>query len=193
MFKQIKSAFLIFFILTVITGIVYPFIVTAIAQVIFPHKANGSLIVKDGKIIGSSLIGQFFNDSKYFWSRPSATAEFPYNGAISSGANIGPANILLKQNIENQMKILKNADPENTKVLPVDLVTYSASGLDPHITISGALYQAKRVARARNLNEETIINLIHKQTEGRFLGIIGEPVVNVLKLNIELDKKTIEG
>jgi len=157
--------------------------------VIFPHQANGSLIVKNGKIIGSSIIGQYFNDSKYFWSRPSATAEFPYNGAISSGANIGPTNILLKQNIESRIKIFKNADPDNTKNIPVDLVTSSASGLDPHISISGALYQAKRVTRARGTQEENIITLINKHTQERFLGIIGERVVNVLTLNIELDEK----
>jgi potassium-transporting ATPase KdpC subunit len=190
MFKQIKSAFLIFLILTVITGIVYPFIITTIAQMFFPHQANGSLIIKNGKAIGSYLIGQEFNDPKYFWSRPSAIASIPYNGAISSGSNIGPANILLKQNIEIYIKKFKDADPDNTKALPIDLVTSSASGLDPHISVEGALYQVKRVAHARGLEEKEIIKLIHKNTQKRFLGIIGEPIVNVLILNIELDERS---
>jgi potassium-transporting ATPase KdpC subunit len=187
MFKQIKSAFLIFFILTLITGVIYPLLITLIAQNFFPYQANGSLIIKNGKVIGSKLIGQEFDDPKYFWSRPSATSPVPYNSAFSSGSNIGPTNILLIQNIEDRIKKLKTIHSLNTKPIPVDLVTNSASGLDPNISVASALYQAKRIADSRGLEEKYVINLIKKYTQEKFLGIIGERVVNVLLLNIELD------
>lgn len=191
--KQIKSALLVFLVLTVITGIAYPLFVTAVAQIFFPHQANGSLIVNDGKSIGSSLIGQSFDDPKYFWGRLSATSPVPYNASVSSGSNIGPTNVALRQNIELRIKMLRDVDPDNKNPIPVDLVTSSASGLDPHISVAGALYQAGRIARLRKMQENEIIQIIRNNTQGRFLGIIGEPVVNVLRLNIELDRQSKRG
>ena len=191
--KQIKSALLVFLVLTVITGIAYPLFVTAVAQILFPRQANGSLIINDGKSIGSSLIGQYFDDPKYFWGRLSATSPVPYNASISSGSNIGPTNAALRQNIELRIKMLRDVDSDNNNPIPVDLVTSSASGLDPHISVAGALYQAGRIARLRKIPENEIIQIIRKNTQGRFLGIIGEPVVNVLRLNIELDKQSKRG
>ncbi len=187
MFKQIKSAFLVFVFLTTITGLLYPLIVTIIAQGIFPHQANGSLIIQNYKPIGSSLIGQSFDDPKYFWGRLSATALVPNNAAISSGSNIGPTNDNLRQNTEVRIKKFKDADPTNTKPLPIDLVTSSASGLDPHISVAGAMYQARRIAQLRNMPESEVVILIKRNTRGRYLGILGEPVVNILELNIALD------
>jgi K+-transporting ATPase ATPase C chain len=191
--KQIKSALLVFLVLTVITGIAYPLFVTAVAQIFFPHQANGSLIINDGKSIGSLLIGQSFDDPKYFWGRLSATSPVSYNASISSGSNIGPTNAALRQNIELRIKMLKDVDPDNKNPIPVDLVTSSASGLDPHISVAGALYQAGRIARLRRMPENEITQIIRKNTQGRFWGIIGEPVVNVLRLNIELDKQSKRG
>jgi potassium-transporting ATPase KdpC subunit len=177
-------------VLTVITGVVYPLLVTAVAQAFFPNQANGSLIVRDGRLVGSTIIGQQFDDPKYFWGRLSATTPMPYNAAISSGSNIGPTNVVLDQGVESRIKMLKSADPDNKNPIPVDLVTSSASGLDPHISVAAALYQAGRIARLREIPESGIIKLIKKNTRNRFLGTIGEPVVNVLGLNIDLDEQT---
>ncbi|MBF0494167.1 MAG: potassium-transporting ATPase subunit KdpC [Candidatus Omnitrophica bacterium] len=186
--KQIRSALLVFLVLTIITGLMYPIFVTAFARIFFPYEASGSLIIKNGAVIGSSLIGQSFEDPKYFWGRLSATSPVPYNASNSSGSNIGPVNPVLRQSIESRMKTLKDADPGNRDPIPVDLVTSSASGLDPHISIAGALYQAGRVARSRGISESVVQNRIRKNTQGRFLGLVGEPVVNVLRLNIALDE-----
>jgi potassium-transporting ATPase KdpC subunit len=185
--KQLKSAFLVFLVLTVITGILYPLAVTAIAQILFHVQANGSIVLKDGKPVGSLLIGQQFNDPKYFWGRLSATSPVPYNGASSSGSNFGPLNTSLRQRVESRIKLLRNADPENKNLIPVDLVTSSASGLDPHISAAAAMYQVPRVARIRGISEEAVTNIVMRNVQSRFLGIIGEQVVNVLKLNIAMD------
>jgi len=169
-------------VMTVITGIAYPLIVTGIAQVAFKDQANGSLIYQNEKIIGSSLIGQSFSDPKYFWSRPSATSPMPYNGAASSGSNQGPTNPALKEAVEGRIKDLGGKTP-----VPADLVTASGSGLDPHISPAAAAYQIERVAKARNLPQDKLRALIDQHTEGRQLGILGEPRVNVLRLNLALD------
>ncbi len=186
--KQLKSAFLVFLLLTVITGIIYPSVITAIAQIFFHHPANGSIVLKDGKPIGSSLIGQPFEDPKYFWGRLSATSPVAFNASASSGSNLGPLNAALRQSAKVRIKLLKNADPENKSLIPVDLVTASASGLDPHISIAAALYQVPRVARLRGISQEKVAEIVRENTQGRFLGVFGEPVVNVLQLNMALDK-----
>ncbi|HZQ75581.1 MAG TPA: potassium-transporting ATPase subunit KdpC [Burkholderiales bacterium] len=172
---------------TLITGVAYPLLVTGIAQVAFKHQANGSLIEKDGKVLGSELIGQPFSDPKYFWSRPSATSPQPYNGASSSGSNQGPTNPALKEAVEGRVKALRDAGGDPAKPIPVDLLTASGSGLDPHISPAAADYQVARIAKARSLPEQRVRELVAKHTEGRLLGILGEPVVNVLKLNLALD------
>jgi K+-transporting ATPase ATPase C chain len=169
-------------VLTLITGVAYPLIVTGIAQVAFKGQANGSLIEKDGKVLGSRLIGQPFSDPKYFWSRPSATSPMPYNGASSSGSNQGPTNPALKEAVEGRIKALGGKTP-----VPADLVSASGSGLDPHISPAAAEYQIERVAKARNLGEDKLRALVAQHTEGRQLGILGEPRVNVLALNLALD------
>lgn len=169
-------------VLSIITGIAYPLIVTGIAQVAFNDQANGSLIEKDGKVLGSRLIGQPFSDSKYFWSRPSATSPMPYNGAASSGSNQGPTNPALKEAVEGRIKALGSPTP-----VPADLVTASGSGLDPHISPAAAEYQIQRVSKARNVPEERVRQLVQQHTRGRQLGILGEPRVNVLELNLALD------
>src|SRR5215831_13066844 len=176
---------LIFF--TIITGIAYPLIVTGIAQVAFKDQANGSLIEKDGKVLGSRLLGQSFSDRKYFWSRPSATSPMPYNGGSSSGSNQGPTNPALKEAVEGRVKALRAAGSDPSKPVPVDLVTASGSGLDPHISPAAAEYQVARVAKARSLPEDKVRELVQKHTEGRQLGILGEPRVDVLTLNLDLD------
>ncbi|MBI5417644.1 potassium-transporting ATPase subunit KdpC [Candidatus Poribacteria bacterium] len=201
MFKnQIKPAIFMFLIFTIITGIIYPLAITGIAQLIFPEKANGSIIYIVGagskpthttKPIGSKFIGQSFDDPKYFWGRPSATTPV-YNAASSSGSNLGPLNPQLINNLKARIEALKVSDPDNKNLIPVDLVTSSASGLDPHISVAGAMYQASRVARLRGLNEETLKSIVERHTSGRFLGLIGEPVVNVLELNLELDNNIIK-
>ena len=187
MVAQLRSALMMFFILTILTGVAYPLAVTAIAQLLFPHQANGSLISKDGKPIGSTLIGQPFDDPKYFWGRPSATAPFPYNAAASSGSNLGPTNPALIETVKMRVAALKAADPGNDTPVPVDLVTASGSGLDPHISSASAEYQVRRVARARGREEAFVRTLVSQHTEGRQLGMLGERRVNVLALNLALD------
>jgi K+-transporting ATPase ATPase C chain len=169
-------------VMTVITGVAYPLLVTGIAQVAFKDKANGSLLFKENKVIGSSLIGQPFSDPRYFWGRPSATSPMPYNGAASSGSNQGPTNPALKEAIEGRIKDHGGATP-----IPVDLVTASGSGLDPHISPAAAEYQIARVAKARKIDEEKLQALVQQHTQGRQLGFLGEPTVNVLRLNLALD------
>ena len=174
-------------IFTVLTGLIYPLVVTGISQLIFPHQANGSLIVDHGKAVGSMLIGQQFDAPKYFWGRLSATGLYPYNAAASSGSNLGPTNPALLDKVKVRIAALKAADPSNTQLIPVDLVTSSASGLDPDISVEAALYQAPRVARVRGISVESVLGLVNQFTEGRQLGFLGEPRVNVLKLNLALD------
>lgn len=173
--------------LTVITGVLYPLAATGLAQLIFPHQANGSLIVKEGKPIGSSLIGQSFTDARYFWGRPSATSPNPYNGSSSSGSNTGPSNPALVDAVKQRIADLHAVDPSNKAPVPVDLITASASGLDPEITPAAAAYQVARVAEARKLSVSQVQALVEECTSGRTLGILGEPRVNVLKLNLALD------
>jgi K+-transporting ATPase ATPase C chain len=187
MFKQLRPAVISFLLLTLLTGIAYPLLVTGISQATLSDKANGSLIVKDGKTVGSELIGQSFSDPKYFWGRPSATGPVPNNAAASSGSNLGPTNPALMDAVKSRVQALRDADPGNTQAVPVDLVTASASGLDPHISPAAAEYQLARVARVRNLNPDAVHKLVAEHTEGRQFGILGEPRVNVLKLNLALD------
>src|SRR5690348_1623531 len=186
-FSEIVPALRMLVVLTVLTGIAYPLVITGVAQVAFPHAANGSLIVVDGKVVGSELIGQPFDDPRYFWSRPSATSPFPYNAAASSGSNLGPTNPALTKAVQERVDALRAADPGNTAPVPVDLVTASASGLDPHISPAAALYQVRRVARLRGMREDAVRSLVQQHTEGRQLGFLGEPRVNVLVLNLALD------
>lgn len=193
MVSQLRPAILMLLVLTVLTGLIYPLVVTGIAQVVFPHQANGSLIVINGKAYGSELIGQQFDAPKYFWGRLSATGDFPYNAfnaetlTGSSGSNYGPLNPALKEEVQGRIDVLKAADPGNTLPIPVDLVTSSGSGLDPHISIAAALYQVHRVATARGLEEAQVKSLVEKYTQGREFGFLGEPRVNVLELNLALD------
>jgi K+-transporting ATPase ATPase C chain len=184
---QLRPALVMLVALTLITGLLYPLVITGLAQVLFPRQANGSLILLDGKPVGSSLIGQPFDVPKYFWGRPSATSPFPYNAAASSGSNLGPTNDALLKAVQARIDALKTADPDNPLLLPVDLVTASASGLDPHISPASAAYQVRRVARARGMEEAVVHQLVSQHTEGRQLGILGEPRVNVLTLNLALD------
>ncbi len=188
MIKHLKPAIILFVLLTVITGVIYPAVVTGLAQLLFPTQANGSLMTDShGKVTGSTLIGQPFNDPSYFWGRPSATSPFPYNASASSGSNLGPTNPALIDAVKARLQVLKNADPKNNTPVPVDLVTASASGLDPHISPAAADYQINRIAKARNLKPELLHALIAKNTEHRQLGLLGEPRVNVLTLNLALD------
>ena len=193
MTSQMRPAFFILLILTILTGVIYPLVVTGIAQVVFPHQANGSIISVDGKARGSELIGQQFEDPGYFWGRISATGAFPYNafhaGSLtgSSGSNYGPLNPALKNMVQVRIDALQAADPDNPLPIPVDLVTASGSGLDPHVSIAAALYQVHRVARVRGLSEEAVKTLVDQYTEGRQFGLFGEPRVNILLLNLALD------
>jgi K+-transporting ATPase ATPase C chain len=181
------QAFRALIVLTILTGVAYPLIVTGIAQIAFPHQANGSLIKAGERIAGSELIGQPFSDPRYFWGRPSATSPMPYNGGASSGSNQGPLNPAHRQAVEERIKALREAGSDPAKAVPIDLVTASGSGLDPHISPAAAEYQAGRVARLRNLPEARVRELIAQHTEGRQLGVLGEQRVNVLKLNRALD------
>ena len=187
MTAHLRPALTSLLLLTLITGVAYPLLVTGVAQAVFPFQANGSLIVKDGKVVGSALIGQPFDDPRYFWGRPSATSPFPYNAAASSGSNLSPTNPALISTVQGRADTLRAADPGNTAPVPVDLVTASASGLDPHISPAAALYQVSRVAWARKLEPEAVRALVERHTEGRFLGLLGEPRVNVLTVNLALD------
>jgi K+-transporting ATPase ATPase C chain len=187
MLKEFRPAISIFVLLTLVTGIVYPMLVTGISQATMPGKANGSLILKDGKPVGSSLIGQSFSDPKYFWGRPSATGPMSNNASASSGSNLGPTNPALMDAVKGRVQALRDADPGNQQAVPVDLVTASASGLDPHISSAAAEYQLARVARVRNLSADVVRKLVAEHTEGRQFGVLGEPRVNVLELNLALD------
>jgi potassium-transporting ATPase KdpC subunit len=187
MVQTFKSAFVMLIVLTILTGVAYPLVVTGVAQAIFPRAANGSLIERDGKAVGSTLIGQPFSDPKYFWSRPSATAPMPYNAGASSGSNQGPLNPALHEAVKARIEALRIADPGNTRPVPIDLVTASGSGLDPHISPAAAQYQVSRVARARGLPEDQGRALVTKHTEPRQFGFLGEARVNVLRLNLALD------
>ena len=187
MWSQFRPALVMLLVFTVLTGILYPLAVTGIAQVVFPSQANGSLIWQDGQAVGSRLIGQSFDAPEYFWGRLSATGPYPNNAAASSGSNLGPLNPALKEAVEARVKALRAADPDNARPVPVDLVTASASGLDPHISPAAALYQAPRVATVRGIDVATVKALIDQHTEGRTLWILGEPRVNVLELNLALD------
>jgi K+-transporting ATPase ATPase C chain len=185
--NQLKPALLSLLTLTLLTGVVYPLAVTGIAQVVFPAQANGSLLVKNDAVVGSALIGQPFDDPKYFWSRASATGPMAYNGAVSSGSNLGPLNDDLASAVEGRIAALRAADPGNTAPVPIDLVTASGSGLDPHISPAAARYQASRVARTRGVPEAAVVGLIAEHTHARQLGMLGEPVIAVLALNLALD------
>lgn len=176
--------------LTLLTGGLYPLTVTLLAQEFFPGQANGSLIVANGQPVGSTLIGQPFDTPTYFWGRPSATGSFPYNAAASSGSNLGPTSAALVEAVQARVEALRAADPGNSAPIPVDLVTTSASGLDPHISVAAALYQVPRVARERGLDEATVRDLVVHYTEKRDLGILGEPRITVLTLNLALDTLT---
>jgi K+-transporting ATPase ATPase C chain len=195
MLSQIRAALVSLVALTLVTGFAYPLLVTGIAQAAFSRQANGSLIVKDGKLVGSRLIGQSFDDPKYFWGRLSATSDsngkaLPYNGGSSAGSNLGPTNPALTDEVKGRIDALKAADPANEAPIPVDLVTSSGSGLDPDISPAAAQYQVHRVAKARGLDDSRVQALVLARTEDRQLGILGEPRVNVLELNLALDSIT---
>ena len=183
----LRPALSLFVLLTAVTGLVYPLVVTGIAKLVFPEAADGSLIVSNGQAVGSRLIGQNFTDPRYFWGRPSATSPQPYNASASSGSNQGPLNPALSDAVKGRIDALKAADPDNTRAIPADLVNASASGLDPHISPTAAEYQVERVARARKLDPSAVKALVNNNTENRQWSVFGEPRVNVLELNIALD------
>lgn len=185
---QLRPALMTLLLLTIITGLLYPLAVTGVAQALFPRQANGSLIVQNGQVLGSSLIGQPFDDPKYFWSRPSATSPFPYNAAASGGSNLGPTNPALIKAMQARVATLTAADPDNPLPIPVDLITASGSSLDPHLSPAAADYQVRRVARARGMDEDVVRRLVAEHTEGRQWGVLGEPRVNVLLVNLALDR-----
>jgi K+-transporting ATPase ATPase C chain len=187
MFTMIRNAFMSLLLFTILTGIIYPLTVTGLAQAIFPRQANGSIIMKNNEPIGSALIGQQFDDPKYFWGRLSATSPYPYNAASSSGSNFGPNNPDLVKAVQSRISALRAADPANRGKVPVDLVTASGSGLDPHISLAAAEYQIHRVAKIRGSDEAGLRTLVARHIHGRWLGVFGEPVVNVLELNLALD------
>ena len=184
---HLRPALTTLLLFTLVTGVAYPLLVTGIAQAVFPSQANGSLIVKEGTVVGSALIGQPFDDPKYFWARPSATSPFAYNASASAGSNLSPTNPALVSAVQGRVDALRAVDPGNTAPVPVDLVTASASGLDPHISPAAALYQVSRVARERKLSPDAVRAIVERHVEGRFLGLLGEPRVNVLALNLALD------
>ena len=187
MSQELRPAIVLLALLTVITGVVYPLVVTVVAQVAFPRQANGSLVVRGDDVVGSALIGQPFDDPKYFWGRLSATAPFAYNAAASSGSNLGPLNPALMDAVKARVDALRAADPGNESPIPVDLVTASGSGLDPHVSPAAARWQVPRVARARGLDPAAVQALVEQHTEGRQWGFLGEARVNVLALNLALD------
>jgi K+-transporting ATPase ATPase C chain len=182
----IRPAISLFVVLTAVTGVLYPLAVTGLAKAAFPGQAGGSLIVQNGKAVGSSLIGQSFSDPKYFWGRPSATSPMAYNGQGSAGSNLGPLNPALADAVKGRVDALRAADPGNPAAVPVDLVTTSASGLDPEISVAAAQYQAPRIARLRGLSPSTLDDIITRHTQGRLFGLLGEPRVNVLDMNLDL-------
>jgi K+-transporting ATPase ATPase C chain len=186
MASTVRPAVVLLLLLTLLLGVVYPLAVTGVAQVAFPHRANGSLIERNGKLVGSELIGQPFDEPRYFWSRPSATGP-AYNGGASTGSNLGPSNPALEEAVKARVQALKGADPGNATPIPIDLVTTSGSGLDPHISAAAALYQTRRVARERGLDVVRVRKLVEAHLQTRLLGVLGEPVVNVLELNLALD------
>ncbi len=186
--KELRPALMALLVFTVLTGLLYPLAVTAVARVIFPGQAGGSLIVQNGRAVGSTLIGQPFDDPKYFWGRLSATGPFPYNAASSSGSNLGPTSKALRETVGKRIAALRAADLDMSGPIPVDLVTASGSGLDPHISPAAAAYQVHRVARARGLSDDVVRRLVRQFTQRRQLGFLGEPGVNVLQLNLALDR-----
>ena len=188
MLRTFREAILMLVALTLVTGVAYPLLVTGIAQGVFARAAAGSFVERDGKIVGSELIGQPFSDPKYFWSRPSATSPMPYNAGSSSGSNLGPLNPALTDAVKTRVEALRKADPENQARVPIDLVTASASGLDPQIILAAAEYPVARVAKARRLPVDDVRRLVAEHTAGRQFGLFGEPGVNVLLLNLALDK-----
>lgn len=188
MWKLFRPALSLFAALTLITGLAYPLLVTGVAQIVFPTQANGSLIRCEGRIVGSALIGQTFSDAKYFWSRPSATSP-SYNAAASTGSNLGPSNPALHEAVSQRCAALRAADPDNTAPIPIDLVTASGSGLDPDISVAGAMYQAGRVARARGMSRPAVESVIERHAKKPLFPGLGEPTVNVLRLNLALDGK----
>jgi K+-transporting ATPase ATPase C chain len=187
---ELRTALFVLLALTGITGVAYPLLVTGLGQLLFPSQANGSLVEVDGKTTGSALVGQPFDDPRYFWSRPSATGRFAYDAAASSGSNLGPTNEKLVEAVRGRIDVLRAADPGNQAPVPVDLVTASASGLDPHLSPAAARFQAGRVARLRGLDRARVDALVEQHREGRWLGLLGEPRVNVLELNLALDRET---
>jgi K+-transporting ATPase ATPase C chain len=186
--SQIRPAIIAMVLFTLLTGVSYPLLVTGIAQLFFPRQSNGNLIDQNDRVIGSELVGQFFNDPHYFWGRPSATAPYPYNAAASTGSNLGPTNPALTEEVKIRIAALKAADATNNSPIPVDLVTSSGSGLDPNISVAAALYQIPRVSEARGLSKEVVQALVDRHTEERQFIILGEPRVNVLELNLALDE-----
>jgi potassium-transporting ATPase KdpC subunit len=186
-YRHLVTSLIALLLFTVITGVVYPLLVTGIAQVVFPDKANGSLVHDGGKTLGSDLIGQSFSDPKYFWGRLSPTSPYPYNAGASTGSNLGPTNPALLDEVQGRIADLKKADSTNTAPIPVDLVTSSSSGLDPDISVAAALYQVPRVARFRGMSEDRLRGLVESSTLARTFGVLGEPRVNVLRLNLALD------
>jgi potassium-transporting ATPase KdpC subunit len=189
MAAHLRPALMSLLLFTLITGVAYPLVVTGVAQLLFPFQANGSLIVRGGRVVGSALIGQPFDEPGYFWGRPSATSPFPYHAGASSGSNLSPTSPALVSAVRERVRALRAADPTDDAPVPVDLVTASASGLDPHISPAAALYQVPRVARARNMAPGVVRALVERHIEGRFLGVLGEPRVNVLGLNLALDEE----
>jgi K+-transporting ATPase ATPase C chain len=187
--ENLRPALVVFLLLTVLTGVIYPMLVTLVAQAAFSHQANGSIVLRDGRPIGSELIGQRFDDPRYFWGRPSATSPVPYNGAASTGSNLGPTNPAHLDAVKVRIETIRQSHPDQSGPVPVDLVTASASGLDPHISPAAAEYQVSRVARARGHSSDQVRQLVAAHTAGHTLGLLGEPRVNVLLLNLALDEQ----
>jgi K+-transporting ATPase ATPase C chain len=192
MWAVFKPALRLLIVLTVLTGVIYPLLLTGMAQLVFPAQANGSLIEANGHPVGSRLIGQPFDDPRCFWGRPSATSPFSYNAAASAGSNLGPSSSALREAVRQRVADLRAADPGNLAPIPVDLVTASASGLDPDISVAAARYQVPRIARIRGIPEQALFDLIDRHTAGRAFGFLGEPRVNVLTLNLALDEVGVE-